>query len=134
MYTPDALIKSFFHNNPFHVQRLEIFATVEKWFKCLAFPYNSPLKVIFARTMTQARETGIQHNLETHWFGGAINENWEVEKTVITPGHVVLIFALMNIVFVFCTAVFCGELIFDLLQSKLAIQNKIRNNIIHVQP
>jgi hypothetical protein len=117
MFISDSELKGYFRNNPFHIQRLDIYATVEKHYKYLAFPFNSPLKVIFERTMTQARERGIQQNVQAQWFGGAINKNLEVETMVLTLGQVIMIYALMLSVFVFCIVVFCGELIYKFLQS-----------------
>jgi hypothetical protein len=83
----DSLLKGYFRANPFHVQRLDIFSTVEIGYSCLTFSFNSPLKAIFEKSITDTREKGVQHNLQIQWIGGALNQNWLVEKMVLTPAR-----------------------------------------------
>jgi hypothetical protein len=60
MYIDNAMLRGYFKANPFHLQRLDVFATVIRSASTLIFPHNSPLKPIFAKAAMGVQEIGLQ--------------------------------------------------------------------------
>ena len=56
--------------------------------ECLLFGINSPLVPIFRKAILAFKEAGKQDLLMRRWTGADINENWSVEKTILTSGQV----------------------------------------------
>ena len=56
-------LKHYIKSNPFHVQRIDVFATVGKFSSSLIFPHNSPLKPIFTKAVTGIQEKGLQEKI-----------------------------------------------------------------------
>ena len=57
------------------------------------------------------QDRGIQNYLMVRYTGKDLNENWPVDKMVLTPGQTILILVVMAGALVLCAALFCGELI-----------------------
>jgi hypothetical protein len=56
MHIDDVLIKSYLLENPFRVHhQLQAFGTQRTIQNCIAFPFNSPLRHMFAKAIQQAR-------------------------------------------------------------------------------
>lgn len=70
MQTDYDKISGYFKANPFYVQRINIFATVDQSANTLVFPHNSPLKSIFTKGVTRIQENGLQ---ERNWLNISCN-------------------------------------------------------------
>jgi hypothetical protein len=55
-----SILRGYINANPFHMQRINVFATVTFKPSCLIFPHNSPLKPIFTKAAISIQEKGLQ--------------------------------------------------------------------------
>ena len=104
----EGALKSYFKNNPYHQQRLKVFAKSQPQPAGIIVELNSPLKPILRAASTALTEAGIKDVLIKEWEGASIPQNDEVETTVLTNGQVILVFLIIlatfgcSILILFC--------------------------------
>ena len=91
----EGALKSYFKNNPYHQQRLKVFAKSQPQPAGIIVELNSPLKPILRAASTALTEAGIKDVLIKEWEGASIPQNDEVETTVLTNGQVILVFLII---------------------------------------
>ena len=90
---------SYFEANPFHQQRLKVFARSRPQPQGLIVQLNSPLKPILQAASNALTEAGIKDALLKEWEGASIPQNEEVETMVLTNGQVILSFLFILAIF-----------------------------------
>ena len=110
MFVEYGVLKGYLRNNPSHLQHLEVFHTTKSGYAHLLFTKNSPLIPGFKKAVSFYRESGAEYILHKRWMGDDINGGLGANKTVLTPGQVIMAFVLMSITILVCTAILCGEL------------------------
>ena len=86
----EGRLTSFFQTNPFHQQRLKVFAKSRPQPQGFIVQHNSPLKPILQAAANALTEAGIKDALLKEWEGVSIPQNAEVETMVLTTGQVIL--------------------------------------------
>ena len=66
------MLKGFFRANPYHHQRLKIFATEKPRLDAIIFPLNSPVKEVMKLAMSRMFESGGVEYLLDKWEGRGI--------------------------------------------------------------
>lgn len=103
-------LKSYFNSNPFHQQKLKVFAKAKPILTALIVPKNSPLKPILQSASNTLTQTGVADVLLKHWEGSSIAQTGQVDLSVLSPGQVVFIFVVMLITIGFSILVLCCEI------------------------
>ena len=96
MHVFDGMLRGFFRDNPFYQQRLKIFARQKPIFNAIIVNKNSPLKPMFDLGTRFLRENGVIEQMLKDWTGGEIQEVDGVEKMVLSPGQVILVYMVMG--------------------------------------
>ena len=91
----EGRLTSFFQTNPFHQQRLKVFARSRPQPQGFIVQHNSPLKPILQAAANALTEAGIKDALLKEWEGVSIPQNAEVETMVLTSGQVILVFLII---------------------------------------
>jgi hypothetical protein len=91
----EGRLTSFFQTNPFHQQRLKVFARSRPQPQGFIVQHNSPLKPILQAAANALTEAGIKDALLKEWEGVSIPQNAEVETMVLTSGQVILVFIII---------------------------------------
>jgi len=109
-------VKQFFfqilfgRENPFHAQQLKIFGKEKPSFNALIFTKYSPLKPIFNLGWVRLRENGKYRKTYSDWEGlGDPGEASSVDKMVLAPGQIILVYGVMGFAFVTCLTILCCE-------------------------
>ena len=108
IHTFTGMLKGYFKSNPFHQQKLKIFARGRAEFYALIVPLNSPLKPILQMASNALTEAGTRDYLLKAWEGTGIPNPGPVEVMVLTAGQIILVFFIvaatfsMSIVAFFC--------------------------------
>ena len=92
IHVGEGTLKSYFKNNPFHQQKLKVFAKSQPQPAGLIVELNSPLTPILRASSTALAETGIKYALLKEWEGASIPQNADVETMVLSNGQVILVF------------------------------------------
>ena len=72
---------------------------------------NSPLTPVIKHGVEALREKGIEQQLRQKWIGAYVQDNTAMmDAIVLTPGQVILIFAMMMLIYGVTLVLFCGEL------------------------
>ena len=80
------MLKSYFNANPFHQQKLKVFAKGRPVLTALIVPKNSPLQPILQSASNKLTQTGISDAFSKHWEGQNIVQSGGVGLTILTPG------------------------------------------------
>ena len=86
----EGRLTSFFQTNPFHQQKLKVFAKSRPQPQGFIVQHNSPLKPILQAAANALTEAGIKDALLKEWEGSSIPQNAEDETMVLTTGQVIL--------------------------------------------
>ena len=104
----EGRLTSYFKTNPFHQQKLKVFARSRPQPQGIIVQHNSPLKPILQAAANALTEAGITDALLKDWEGVSIPQNAEVETMVLTSGQVILVFLVIlatfgcSILILFC--------------------------------
>ena len=74
MHVAEGMLKGFFRANPYHHQRLKVFAKEKPRLDALIFPINSPVKEVMRLAMSRLFESGGVEYLLDKWEGRGIPE------------------------------------------------------------
>ena len=96
-----GMLKGYFRSNPFHQQKLKVFARGKVSREQLIVPINSPLKPILQAASNSLTEAGVQDALLNEWEGKDIAQASGYETMILTPGQVISIFLLIITIFGF---------------------------------
>ena len=88
----EGRLTSYFKTNPFHQQKLKVFARSRPQPQGIIVQYNSPLKPILQAAANALTEAGITDALLKDWEGVSIPQTAEIETMVLTSGQVILVF------------------------------------------
>ena len=102
-----------------NLQHLVVFGREKPTYTGLIFGLNSPLQPIFRKATFRFRETGKEELLMKRWMGDDINEDWPVEKMVLTTGQSVTAFVLILLLYFFCLVIFLGEMLMSFSIKKI---------------
>ena len=108
IYIGEGQLTSYFEKNPFHQQKLKVFAKSQPQPAGIVVELNSPLTPILRAASTTLAEAGIKDALLKEWEGASIQQNAEVETMVLTNGQVILVFSIIlstfgcSILILFC--------------------------------
>ena len=108
IYIGEGQLTSYFEKNPFHQQKLKVFAKSQPQPAGIVVESNSPLTPILRAASTTLAEAGIKDALLKEWEGASIQQNAEVETMVLTNGQVILVFSIIlstfgcSILILFC--------------------------------
>ena len=104
----EGRLTSYFKTNPFHQQKLKVFARSRPQPQGIIVQHNSPLKPILQAAANALTEAGIRAALLKDWEGVSIPQNAEVETMVLTTGQVILVFLVILATFGCCVLIlFC---------------------------
>ena len=104
----EGRLMSYFKTNPFHQQKLKVFARSRPQPQGIIVQHNSPLKPILQAAANALTEAGIRAALLKDWEGVSIPQNAEVETMVLTTGQVILVFLVILATFGCCVLIlFC---------------------------
>ena len=130
MHIQTGILKGYFKQNPYHVQRLDIFSIMEKTFTTIIFTKNSPLAPLFSRLRNllrnriyvelciyfraseRIRDSGMQSFLSRQWEGDDIDESWPTETETIGIGQVILVVIVLCVGYVACALLLFAEVAF----------------------
>ena len=96
-----GMLKGYFKSNPFHQQKMKVFARGKVTREQLIVPFNSPLKPILQAASNSLIEAGVTDALLTEWEGKDIAQASGIETMILTPGQVISIFLLIITIFGF---------------------------------
>ena len=91
----EGRLMSYFNTNPFHQQKLKVFAKSRPQPQGLIVQLNSPLKPILQAASNALTEAGIKDALLKEWEGVSIPQNAEVDAMVLTNGQLILVFLII---------------------------------------
>lgn len=91
-----GMLRGYFQDNPFHQQNLKIFAQQKPQFQSIIFPSNSPMKAVFQLGSLILRESGAEEKLLAQWEGPEVSSSSGVDKMVLEPGQVILVYIIMG--------------------------------------
>ena len=91
----EGRLMSYFNTNPFHQQKLKVFAKSQPQPQGLIVQLNSPLKPILQAASNALTEAGIKDALLKEWEGVSIPQNAEVDAMVLTNGQLILVFLII---------------------------------------
>ncbi|TRY67601.1 hypothetical protein TCAL_05368 [Tigriopus californicus] len=91
-----GMLRGYFQDNPFHQQNLKIFAQQKPQFQSIIFPSNSPLRAVFQSGSLILRENGAEEKLLAQWEGPEVSSSGGVDKMVLEPGQVILVYIIMG--------------------------------------
>jgi hypothetical protein len=90
----------------------------------IIFPFNSPLRHMFAMGTLQARERGVEHNLLMQWVGRNKMDKSIVKNTVLSLGQLILVFVCLAVAFSMSIAILGFEMAYTLVKSRFTTTNK----------
>ena len=111
MHVSGGQLRGFFRHNPFHQQPLKVFAKSKPKYDAIIFATNSPVKAVFDLGLRKLRESGTVSQLQVKWEGQKIISQSDVDKMILSPGQVILIYFIMGGAFALALVVFVMELI-----------------------
>ena len=115
----EGSLMSYFNTNPFHQQKLKVFAKSQPQPQGLIVQLNSPLKPILQAASNALTEAGIKDALLKEWEGVSIPQNAEVDAMVLTNGQLILVFLIILATFA-CSAL----ILFCEINHKIVIDRK----------
>ena len=98
-------------------QQLHVFGKHKFEYRCLIFHKNSPLVPMFEQGVSHFRERGVEHELQTKWFGKWMENKDVVSGNMLTLGQLGLIFIIMAAIYIICLTGLCGEIMFQWLKK-----------------
>ena len=106
-------LKSFFNENPFHSQKLRIFAKQRPVFGGFYLTKNCPLVPALRRGMTVLREKGVVARLKEKWEGKEPPRTFGVETETLGVGQVIVVFVIIVSALVVSAVIFSVEMAFS---------------------